>query len=121
MKEVNRYYKVTKLKNDSSVFVTDHGFSYMVVDSSEKNNSHTLSNIMEWYPDDQFITADGFDDAVIGIDENTLKLIYSQQKVKQILMERDGMSDDEAHEFYQYNIQSAYVGEGTPIWCSDEY
>ena len=21
----------------------------------------------------------------------------------------------------EYNIHSAYVGEGTPIWCSDEY
>ena len=31
------------------------------------------------------------------------------------------MTDEEAHEWFEYNIQSAYVGEGTPIWCSDEY
>lgn len=81
----------------------------------------TINDILEWYPDDQFIRADGLDEAIIGVDEVSLRLIYSQRKVKQILMERDGMSDEEAHEFYEYNIHSAYVGEGTPIWCSDEY
>ena len=64
----------------------------------------TINDILEWYPDDQFIRADGLDDAIIGVDEVSLRLIYSQRKVKQILMERDGMSDEEAHEFYQYNI-----------------
>ena len=55
------------------------------------------------------------------VDENTMRLIYSQRKVKELLMKNDGMTDEEAHEWFEYNIQSAYVGEGTPIWCSDEY
>tara|TARA_B110000902_G_scaffold113864_1_gene134083 strand:+ start:52 stop:300 length:249 start_codon:yes stop_codon:yes gene_type:complete len=80
-----------------------------------------IDNILEWYPEGQFTKADGLDDAIIGVDENTMRLIYSQRKVKELLMKNDGMSDEEAHEFYEYNIQSAYVGEGTPIWCSDEY
>ena len=80
----------------------------------------TIKDILEWYPENQFVRADGLDDAIIGVDEISLRLIYSQRKVKEILM-RDGMSDEEAHEFYEYNIHSAYVGEGTQIWCSDEY
>jgi|TARA_B110000305_G_scaffold194926_1_gene219220 hypothetical protein len=80
-----------------------------------------IDNILEWYPDDQFTKADGLDGAIIGVDENTMRLIYSQRKVKELLMKNDGMTDEEAHEWFEYNIQSAYVGEGTPIWCSDEY
>lgn len=80
----------------------------------------TIKDILEWYTENQFVRADGLDEAIIGVDEVSLRLIYSQRKVKEILM-RDGMSDEEAHEFYEYNIHSAYVGEGTPIWCSDEY
>mgnify|MGYP003624353149 FL=1 len=80
-----------------------------------------IGNILEWYPDDQFTKADGLDGAIIGVDENTMRLIYSQRKVKELLMKNDGMTDEEAHEWFEYNIQSAYVGEGTPIWCSDEY
>ena len=71
----------------------------------------TINDILEWYPDDQFIRADGLDEAIIGVDEVSLRLIYSQRKVKEILM-RDGMSDEEAHEFYEYNIHSAYVVKG---------
>ena len=80
-----------------------------------------IDNILEWYPDDQFTKADGLDGAIIGVDENTMRLIYSQRKVKELLMKNDGMTDEEAHEWFEYNIQSTYVGEGTPIWCSDEY
>ena len=80
-----------------------------------------IDNILEWYPDDQFTKADGLDGAIIGVDENTMRLIYSQRKVKELLMKNDGRTDEEAHEWFEYNIQSAYVGEGTPIWCSDEY
>jgi hypothetical protein len=46
----------------------------------------TINDILEWYPDDQFIRADGLDDAIIGVDEVSLRLIYSQRKVKEILM-----------------------------------
>ena len=80
-----------------------------------------IERIMEWYPDDQFIKADGLDSAIIGVDEIGMRLIYSQSKVMKILIDRDGMDEEEAHEFFLYNIHNAYFGEGTPIWCMDEY
>lgn len=72
-----------------------------------------LEQILELYPDDTFKIADGFDDAIIGVDDNNLKIVYDIYKVIDILI-KDGMTDDEAIEFYEYNIAGSYVGENTP-------
>jgi hypothetical protein len=32
-----------------------------------------------------------------------------------IYMERDGMTQDEAIEFIDYNVESAYIGKDTPL------
>jgi len=72
-----------------------------------------LEQILELYPDDTFKIADGFDDAIIGVDDNNLKIVYDIYKIIDILI-KDGMTDDEAIEFYEYNIAGSYVGENTP-------
>jgi hypothetical protein len=72
-----------------------------------------LDQILELYPDDTFVIADGFDDAIIGVDDNNLKIVYNIDEVINILM-REGMTDDEAIEYYEYNISGSYVGENTP-------
>jgi hypothetical protein len=46
-----------------------------------------LESILENYPDETFLKADGFDDAIIGFDEHSLRLIYSMSKCLDILME----------------------------------
>jgi hypothetical protein len=76
-------------------------------------SSSKLEQILELYPDDTFMVADGFDDAIIGVDDNNLKIVYDIDKVIDILI-KDGMSVDEAIEYYEYNIAGAYVGENTP-------
>lgn len=78
-----------------------------------------LVSILENWPDEQFTIADGFDEAVIGVDVVGERIIYSVQKVIDILMERDDMDEQEAIDWYEYNMQSTYVGEHTPIWCED--
>ena len=64
--------------------------------------------------------ADGFDDAIIGFTELWGKegyiIVYDASKMFQILMGRDGMTSAEALEYFEYNIQGAYVGEDTPIY-----
>lgn len=72
--------------------------------------------IEEMYSDDKLLFADGFDKAIIGIDDMDLKVVYDIDKCAEILMKRDGMSRDEAHEFLEFNTIGAYVGEKTPIW-----
>ncbi len=77
-----------------------------------------LEKILEQYEDEQILIADGFDGAVIGIEENTMRLIYSVEKCINILMEQ-GMDMTEAVEYFDFNVSGSYVGEKTPIWCDD--
>ena len=44
-----------------------------------------LEEILEIYSEEELLIADGFDEAVIGIDENSLRIIYSIKKCIQIL------------------------------------
>ena len=64
------------------------------------------------------LIADGFDEAIIGIGRqfNKQLVIYDEDKCIQILMERDGMTDEEAIEFFEFNVVGAYVGDHTPIY-----
>lgn len=64
-----------------------------------------------------YLKADGFDLAIIGIDSINERIIYSKQKMIEILSEE--MSDEDAIEFLEYNTWNAYVGEHTPIYCDE--
>jgi hypothetical protein len=76
----------------------------------------TLEEITERYPDEEFLTADGFDEAIIGIDPQSLRLIYDRDMMISILCEKDGMEEVDAIEFLSFNTWGAYVGEKTPIY-----
>jgi hypothetical protein len=62
-----------------------------------------------------YLKADGFDEAIIGIDSINERIIYSKRKMIEILM--DDMDEDEAIEFLEFNTWNTYVGEHTPIYC----
>jgi hypothetical protein len=88
--------------------------------SKENVKTNMLEKILEWFPEEQLLKADGFDDAVIGIDDSSMRLIYSVNKCIDMLIENDGMSEEDAIDFFHYNTKSAWVGEQTPIWCTDD-
>lgn len=77
-----------------------------------------LDKILEWFPDEEILKADGFDDAIIGIDDTSMRLIYSVSKCIDIL--KKDMEEEEAVEYFDFNVKGAYVGEQTPIWCVDD-
>jgi hypothetical protein len=77
-----------------------------------------LEKIVEQFQDEEILKADGFDEAVIGIDENSMRLIYSVEKCIDILM-KQGMDMTEAVEYFEFNVSGSYVGDKTPIWCED--
>ena len=56
---------------------------------------------------------EGFDKALIGVWSEG-RLVYSIDKIVEILQET--MSNEEAFNFYEDNIECAYVGERTPIF-----
>ena len=66
--------------------------------------------------DDELLKIDGFDDAIIGVQESIeRKLVYDIDKIAEILMTRHEMSEEDAYDYISFNITSAYVGEKTPI------
>jgi hypothetical protein len=78
-----------------------------------------LNDLIDAYPEEQFLIATGFDDAIIGIDVKTMRVIYSVQKCIDILINEHEMTDIDALEYFDFNVAGAYFGEKTPIWCYD--
>ena len=82
-----------------------------------------------WWPqhlglqpnDPDILLADGFEDALIGYGTRYMHgvAVYSRSKCLEILMKRDGMTDEEALEFFEFNVSGAYVGENTPVFLED--
>lgn len=72
----------------------------------------------EYIGDDySILLADGLDEAFIGIgwQFNTPLAVYDREKCIEIL-ESQGMTPEEAQEYFYFNTQGAYVGEQTPIF-----
>ncbi len=78
-----------------------------------------IQDLIEIYPEQSFLKADGFDDAIIGVEESSMRLIYSVSKCIDILCK--DMSPEDACEYFTFNVQCAYVGDKTPIWCADNF
>jgi hypothetical protein len=82
-----------------------------------------LKLVIEQFPDENLLSADGFDDAIIGVaaikQTAQFVLVYSRAKCIEILVERDEMSREEAEEYFDFNVEGAYVGEKTPIFVDD--
>ena len=83
--------------------------------------NNMLKGIVEYYQDEEIRKADGFDDAVIGIDEKSMRLIYSVRRCIEILITEEDMSLEDALEHFSFNVSGSYVGEKTPIWCEDMF
>ena len=69
--------------------------------------------------DNEILLADGFEDAYMGLARQFTKTplaIYDRNKCIDILVNRDGMSEEEAEEYFQYNVEGAWVGENTPMF-----
>jgi hypothetical protein len=74
--------------------------------------------ILEKIPDQDFLFADGFDDAIIGLCEKTDVVIYSTKKIIEILTNA-GMEYRDALEHFHFNILDGSLGDLTPIFCDD--
>lgn len=69
------------------------------------------------------LQADGLSEAILGKmtmarweDNPYTVLVYSVEKIINILMTRDGMSHEEAVEFFEFNIEGSYMGPLTPVY-----
>lgn len=81
----------------------------------ERKNKIDL--LLEQYSDLELLKADGFDDAIIGIDLCSERIVYDVDMMTNILIS-DGMEELDAIEYLEYNVLNAYVGEKTPIYIN---
>mgnify|MGYP003641180102 FL=1 len=68
---------------------------------------------------EELVIADGLDEAIMGVCRRFGEpdvVAYDFLKVLNILVDRDGMSPEEAFEFFEYNIIGAGMGEKTPVF-----
>lgn len=83
-----------------------------------KNKEKNKQRIMDAYPDLDFMFADGYDAAIVGVVSMfgaELKVCYNQNKVISILM-KNGMTYEEAWEWFDFNIIGAFEGDKTPVF-----
>jgi hypothetical protein len=64
--------------------------------------------------DEQVLLADGLDEAFIGLTTDNIRAVYSIDKIIEILSK--DMTEDDAWEYFHYNIESAYIGPKTPLY-----
>jgi hypothetical protein len=81
--------------------------------------------IQENYGDSELILLEPeyFDKAIMGV--ITLvgmphAVCYDRQTVIELLMDREGMTDEEAIEWFEYNTSGCYVGKHTPVFLETQ-
>lgn len=83
----------------------------------------TRDEIQKWLEDcEQFaLLADGLDEAFLGIDTSgdEPRAVYSTEKCIEILA-RD-MGEENAVEYFDFNVAGSYVGPQTPIFIKTPY
>ena len=68
------------------------------------------------------MTADGFDEAIVGSITSYGRgetVLYSTQKILEVMMERDGMTEEDAIDFFHFNVIGSYNGDGMPAFLND--
>lgn len=85
-----------------------------------KCRAHIADWLEEKFIEDEGILfADGFDSAFLGIAQTAGRppvACYDIDECVKVLRVRDGMTRDEAEEFFAVNTLAAYVGERTPMF-----
>jgi len=80
------------------------------------------NRILGEFDDMCILLADGYEDALVGyIDDynGEIRAVYDRVKCIDILMNRDGMTEEEAIEWFEYNTLGAYDGRGNnPVYLT---
>lgn len=91
-----------------------------MIEACHKFNPCQLA-LFETFTDwEEFLTMDGYDDCIVGVVERygtPAVVCYDKNKVLDKLV-KDGLSEDEAEEFFYYNQIGAWCGETTPCFIT---
>jgi len=76
-------------------------------------------DIEDLYSDDEpeILFADGYDSAIEGVvwDGERTRVVYRMESILEILMDQ-GMTYDEASEYFDFNVAGSHVGVYTPLY-----
>lgn len=97
-----------------------------IEDKDRGNNGNKADLLAELSQelDEDILKIDGFDNCVIGYSmdmvdgHSVVRLVYSITLIICALVAQD-MDEEEAIEYFDYNIQGAYMGPRTPIYVHD--
>lgn len=64
-------------------------------------------HLAEHYPDAKFFESPSYDNAVLGFEPNTGRVIYERSACIDHLQKREGMTWEEAEDFFEYNTMRA--------------
>jgi len=84
-----------------------------IIQRRKESVGELKNKIAEINPDALF--ADGYDECLCGYDPEG-RACYMADHVIDELRKRDGMSYDDALDFFHFNIGGAYMGEHTPLF-----
>jgi len=79
-----------------------------------------IEELIEMYGEEAegMMLADGLDKAFVGVAfpfGEKIRAVYDIDKVIEVLQDQ-GMSHEDAQEYFDFNIAGSYVGEQTPIF-----
>jgi hypothetical protein len=80
-----------------------------------------IERLVEEYEGENLIKMDGYDECIVGVVRRCASptvLCYSYKKVIKQLM-KEGMTEEDAIEHFEFNQIGAWVGEGTPFFLFD--
>ena len=78
--------------------------------------------MMDTRDNETFLIADDLDAAFLGIGRRCGQpylAVYSICKATTLLMDRDGLTADQAREYLEFNSIGAWVGDLTPVWVEE--
>jgi hypothetical protein len=79
-----------------------------------------FDRILDAYPDQWFLRANGFDEAIVGVDETGMRLVYSANICIEILMAY-GISEVEAVEYFEHYMLNAELGGEGPLFIQTDF
>jgi len=84
---------------------------------SEKTMRQKIDELVDELELEDIIMFDEFDSAIIGLFQqfNTYFVAYDREKCIEILTV-DGMTYEEANEYFEFNVIGGYLGKSTPAF-----
>ena len=98
----------------------------MSFEYNKEKGMNTLEKATEWADSMEYpLLCVGGDDgermkfanAFLGVtNEEPPRAVYSEEKVVDAFIKHDGMTWEEAVEYFEFNVRGAYMGEQTPLF-----